>query len=317
MRWRWLWVLGLLVAGIAQAQDYPNRTLRLITPAAQGGTTDLLARLFGAKLSEIFKQQVIVDNRASASGVIGGDMTAKAAPDGYTLLLAYHQHTINAALNPNLPYHPVNDFTPITQLTRAGLLLVLNPASPPRTLQEFVEWTKSRSGELNYGSAGLGSGGHLAGELYNHMTGVRAQHVPYKGSGPALVDLLGGRYDYNFAGIQAAQPHVRSGKLRALAVTTPQRVAALPDIPAVAEAVPGYDFVGWYGVIGPAGLPGNIVTRLHEALLRVLAQPDVRERIVADGSEPVGNSPPEFREFMAADLAKWAKLVKESGAKLD
>ncbi len=317
MRWRWLWVLGLLVAGIAQAQDYPNRTLRLITPAAQGGTTDLLARLFGARLSEIFKQQVIVDNRASASGVIGGDMTAKAAPDGYTLLLAYHQHTINAALNPNLPYHPVNDFTPITQLTRAGLLLVINPSSPPRTLQEFVEWTKSRPGELNYGSAGLGSGGHLAGELYKHMTGVRAQHIPYKGSGPALVDLLGGRYDYNFAGIQAAQPHVRSGKLRALAVTTPQRVAALPDIPAVAEAVPGYDFVGWYGVIGPAGLPGNIAARLHEALLRVLAQPDVRERIVADGSEPVGNSPPEFREFMAADLAKWAKLVKESGAKLD
>jgi tripartite-type tricarboxylate transporter receptor subunit TctC len=315
--WRFVLVLGLALAGAAQAQDYPNRTIRLITPAAQGGTTDLLARLFGAKLSEIFKQQVIVDNRASASGVIGGDMTAKAAPDGYTLLLAYHQHTINAALNANLPYHPVNDFTPITQLTRAGLLLVLNPASPPRTLQEFVEWTKSRSGELNYGSAGLGSGGHLAGELYNHMTGVRAQHIPYKGSGPALVDLLGGRYDYNFAGIQAAQPHVRSGKLRALAVTTPQRVAALPDIPAVAEAVPGYDFVGWYGVIGPAGLPGNIVTRLHEALLRVLAQPDVRERIVADGSEPVGNSPPEFREFMAADLAKWAKLVKESGAKLD
>jgi tripartite-type tricarboxylate transporter receptor subunit TctC len=315
--WRFVLVLGLALAGAGQAQDYPNRTIRLITPAAQGGTTDLLARLFGAKLSEIFKQQVIVDNRASASGVIGGDMTAKAAPDGYTLLLAYHQHTINAALNASLPYHPVNDFTPITQLTRAGLLLVLNPASPPRTLQEFVDWTKKRSGELNYGSAGLGSGGHLAGELYNHMTGVRAQHVPYKGSGPALVDLLGGRYDYNFAGIQAAQPHVRSGKLRALAVTTPQRVAALPDMPAVAEAVPGYDFVGWYGVIGPAGLPANIVARLHEALLRVLAQPDVRERIVADGSEPVGNSPPEFREFMAADLAKWAKLVKESGAKLD
>jgi tripartite-type tricarboxylate transporter receptor subunit TctC len=310
-------VLGLALAGAAQAQDYPNRTIRLITPAAQGGTTDLLARLFGAKLSEIFKQQVIVDNRASASGVIGGDMTAKAAPDGYTLLLAYHQHTINAALNPNLPYHPVNDFTPITQLTRAGLLLVVNPSSPPRSLQEFVDWTKKRSGELNYGSAGLGSGGHLAGELYNHMIGIKAQHIPYKGSGPALVDLLAGRYDYNFAGIQAAQPHVRSGKLRALAVTTPQRVAALPDMPAVAEAVPGYDFVGWYGVIAPPALPAGIVTRLHEALLRVLAQPDVRERIVADGSEPVGNSPPEFREFMAADLAKWAKLVKESGAKLD
>ena len=307
----------LALASAAHAQDYPSRPIRLITPAAQGGTTDLLARLFGAKLSEVFKQQVIVDNRASASGVIAGDITAKAAPDGYTLLLAYHQHTINAALNPNLPYHPVNDFTPITQLTRAGLLLVVNPSSPPRTLQEFVEWTKSRSGELNYGSAGLGSGGHLAGELYNHMTGVKAQHIPYKGTGPAMVDLIGGRYDYNFAGIQAAQMQVRSGKLRGLAVTTPQRVGALPDVPAVAEAVPGYEVVGWYGVIGPAGLPAGIVAKLHEELLRVLAQPDVRERIVNDGSEPVGSAPRAFRDFMAADLAKWAKLVKESGAKLD
>src|SRR5258708_20040191 len=174
MRWRCLWVLGLLVAGIAQAQNSPNRTPRLIPPAAQGGATDLLARLFGARLSEIFRQQVIVDNRASASGVIAGDMTAKAAPDGYTLLLAYHQHTINAALNPNLPYHPVNDFTPITQLTRAGLLLMVNSASPPRTLKEFVEWTKARSGELNYGSAGLGSGGHLARGPSKHLTRLQA-----------------------------------------------------------------------------------------------------------------------------------------------
>src|SRR5919202_2730125 len=238
---RSLWVLVLLTFGallVAQAQDYPSRPIRLITPAAPGGTTDLLARLFGAKLSEVFRQQVIVDNRASASGVIAGEITAKAPPDGYTLLLAYHQHTINAALNQNLPYHPVNDFTPITQLTRAGLLLVVNPASPPRTLQEFIQWTKKRSGELNFGSAGLGSGGHLAGELYSQMAHVKAQHIPYKGSGPALVDLIAGRYDYNFAGLQAAQTHVRGGKLRALAVTTPQRVAALPDIPAVARAQP-------------------------------------------------------------------------------
>src|SRR5438067_93717 len=195
----------VLSLGAVQAQDYPSKPIRLITPAAPGGTTDLLARLFGAKLGEIFGQQIIVENRASASGVIAGEMTAKAPPDGYTLLLAYHQHTINAALNPNLPYHPVNDFTPITQLTRAGLLLVVNPSSPPRTLQEFIEWTKTRSGELNYGSACLGRGG----------------------------------------------------------------------------------------------------------------QPDMRERIVNDGSEPVGTTPREFRDFMAADLAKWAKLVKESGAKLD
>src|SRR5438874_913273 len=308
---------ALSISFCALAQDYPTKPIRLITPAAQGGTTDLLARLFGAKLSEIFRQQIIVDNRASASGVIAGDITAKAAPDGYTLLLAYHQHTINAALNPNLPYHPVNDFTPITQLTRAGLLLIVNPQSPPKTLQEFVAWTKSRSGELNYGSAGLGSGGHLAGELYKQMAGIKAEHIPYKGSGPALMDLIGGRYDYNFAGLQAAQMQVRSGNLRALAVTTPQRIPALPDVPAVAEALPGYEVVGWYGVISPAGMAAPLVERLHDELVRVLAQPDVRERIVGDGSEPVGNSPREFRDFMAADLAKWAKVVKQSGAKFD
>jgi len=310
-------VCALTLAFDAAAQDYPARPIRLITPAAPGGTTDLLARLFGAKLGEIFGQQIIVENRASASGVIAGEMTAKAPPDGYTLLLAYHQHTINAALNPNLPYHPVNDFTPITQLTRAGLLLVVNPSSPPRTLQEFVAWTRKRSGELNYGSAGLGSGGHLAGELYKQMAGIKAEHIPYKGSGPALMDLIGGRYDYNFAGLQAAQTQVRSGKLHALAVTTPQRIPALPDMPAVAEALPGYEVVGWYGVIGPAGMPAPLVERLHDELVRVLAQPDVRERILSDGSEPVGNTPREFRDFMAADLAKWAKVVKESGAKFE
>src|SRR3954466_2166387 len=238
-----LCIVVSVFAATGQAQDYPSKPIRLITPAAQGGTTDLLARLFGAKLTEIFKQQVIVDNRASASGVIAGELTAKAPPDGYTLLLAYHQHTINAALNPNLPYHPVNDFTPITQLTRAGLLLIVNPAAPPKTLKEFVAWTKKRSGELNYGSAGLGSGGHLAGELYKHMTGTKAQHIPYKGTGPALVDLMAGRYDFNFAGLAGAQVQVRAGKLRALAVTTAQRSPAMPDIPAVAEAIPGYEVV--------------------------------------------------------------------------
>ena len=314
---RFLVFVFAVLTGVAQAQDYPNKPIRLITPAAQGGTTDFLARLMSVKLGEIFKQQVVVDNRASASGVIAGDMTAKAPPDGYTLLLAYHQHTINAALNPNLPYHPVNDFTPITQLTRAGLLLIVNSASPPKNLKEFVEWTKAKSGELNYGSAGIGSGGHLAGELYKHMTGVKAEHIPYKGTGPAIVDLIAGRYDFNFAGLAGAVPQMRGGKVRGLAVTTPQRVPSLPDIPAVAEAVPGYEVVGWYGVIGPAGMSQPIVTKLHDELVRVLAMPDVRERILHDGSEPVGNTPQEFRDFMTADLNKWAKLVKESGAKLD
>jgi len=313
-----LMLLGLAAGAQALAQqDYPSRPIRLITPAAQGGTTDLLARVFGARLAEVFKQQVVVDNRASASGVIAGELTANAPPDGYTLLLAYHQHTINAALNPNLPYHPVTSFTPITQLTSAALMLVVNPATPVRSLEEFLSWTRNYPGPLNYGSAGNGSGGHLAGELYKLMTGVKAEHIPYKGSGPAMMDLVAGQYHYNFAGIQGAQALVRSGKLRALAITAPRRLAALPDLPAVAEMLPGFEVVGWYGVIGPANLPGPIVTRLHEELAKVLGQPEVRERIVADGSEPIGSTPGEFRQFMLADLAKWAKVVKQSGAKLD
>jgi tripartite-type tricarboxylate transporter receptor subunit TctC len=311
-------VLALvLAAGPLAAQDYPTRPIRFITAAAQGGTSDILARSFAVYLTQDLGQPVIVDNRASASGVIAGELTANAPPDGYTILLAYHQHTVNAALNPKLPYHAVNSFTPITQLTTAGLMLVVNPASPPKNLQEFVEWTKSYKGPLNFGSAGIGTGGHLAGELYKLMTGVKAEHIPYKGSGPALLDLIAGQYQFNFAGIQAAQTQVRAGKLRGLAVTTPKRIAALPDVPAVAEALPGFEVVGWYGVIGPAGLPASVVKRLHDEFVKVLNRPDVHERIVADGSEPVGTSPEEFRQFMLADLAKWAKVVKESGAKLD
>ena len=311
-------LLGLVAGSAAIAQqDYPNRPIRLITPAAQGGTTDILARTFGAKLAEVWKQSVVVDNRASAAGVIAGQMTATAAPDGYTLLLAYHQHTVNAALNPNLPYHPVDSFTPITQLTSAGLMLVVNPSTPVNNLAEFVAWTRSFQGALNFGSAGIGSGGHLAGELYKLMAGVKAEHIPYKGAGPAMADLIAGQYHFNFSGLQGSQVQVRAGRLRGIAVTTPKRLAAIPDMPAMAEALPGFEVVGWYGVIGPASMPKALVAKLHEELVKILNQPDVRGRIESDGSEPVGSSPEEFRRFMSADTDKWAKLVKESGAKLD
>jgi len=291
--------------------------VRFLTPAAPGGTTDFLARLFSQRLSERLKQQFIVDNRASASGVLAAELTANAAPDGYTLFLPYHQHTINAALIPKLPYHPVNDFTAITQLTRAGLMLVVHPSHPAKTLKDFVDWTKTTKEPINFGSAGNGSGGHLAGELYKLVTGVKAQHIPYKGSGPALTALMGGEYHFNFAGIQAVAGPVKGGKIRALAVTTAKRIDALKDTPAVSEVIPGFEVVGWYGVLGPANLPRPIVERLHEELIRTLNHPEVRERIVSDGSEPVGSSPEEFRQFMLADLDKWAKLVKESGAKLN
>ena len=310
-------LLGVAIAASASAQDYPSRPIRFITAAAQGGTSDILARIFAVHLTESLKQPVVVDNRASASGVIAGELTATAPPDGYTILLAYHQHTVNAALNQKLPYHPVNSFTPITQLTSAGLMLVVNPQTPVTNLKEFVEWTRTYKGALNFGSAGIGTGGHLAGELYKVMTGVKAEHIPYKGAGPALMDLVAGQYHFNFSGIQPAQVQVRAGKLRGLAVTTPKRIAALPDIPTVAEELPGFEFVGWYGVIGPASLPAPIVARLHDEFIKVLNRPDVRERILADGSEPVGTTPEEFRQFMLADLAKSVKLVKESGAKLD
>jgi len=273
-------LLGLVAGSAAIAQqDYPNRPIRLITPAAQGGTTDILARTFGAKLAEVWKQSVVVDNRASAAGVIAGQMTATAAPDGYTLLLAYHQHTVNAALNPNLPYHPVDSFTPITQLTSAGLMLVVNPATPVNNLAEFIEWTRNFKGALNFGSAGIGSGGHLAGELYKLMAGVKAEHIPYKGAGPAMADLIAGQYHFHFSGLQGSQVQVRAGRLRGIAVTTPKRLAAIPDMPAMAEALPGFEVVGWYGVIGPASMPKALVARLHEELVKILNQPDVRGRI--------------------------------------
>ena len=301
---------------VAAQGEFPNRTIRLITPAAPGGTTDILSRLVAAKLTETMGQQVIVDNRASASGVNAGEITARAAPDGHTLLLVYHQHTINAALNAKLPYHPVNDFTPISQLTSAGLFLVVNPSTPAKTPKEFLDWTRSLKGSINFGSAGIGSGGHLAGELYNLMAGIKAQHIPYKGSGPALADLVGGQYHYNFAGMQAAQSLVRAGRLRGIAVSNPKRIAAMADVPAMAEVLPGFELVGWYGIAGPAKMPKPLVSRLNTELLRFLAMPDVRERILADGSEPVGNDPETFRKYMLADMIKWAKLVKESGAKL-
>jgi tripartite-type tricarboxylate transporter receptor subunit TctC len=310
-------VAALIAAPATAQQDYPVKPIRFITPAAPGGTTDVLARTFGAGLSAVFKQQVLVDNRASASGVIAGELTANAPPDGYTLLLAYHQHTINSALMAKLPYHAVNSFTPITQLTEAAQMLVVNAASPPRNLGEFVAWTRAAGVPLNYGSAGIGSGGHLAGELYKLMTGVQAEHIPYKGTGPSLAALLANEYHFSFAGLLGVSPHVKSGRVRAIAMTSAKRVASLPDLPAVSEALPGYEVIGWYGVIGPANLPRPILTRLHAELTTILKRPEVRQRIVADGSEPVGSSPEDFRAFMLADMQKWSRVVKDAGIKAE
>ena len=313
---------AIVVSGGAFAQakenpaNYPSRPVRFITPAAPGGTTDQLARLFSARMTEIWKQQVIVDNRASASGVLAAELTAQAAPDGYTLFLPYHQHTINAALLPKLPYHPINDFTPITQLTAAGLILVIHPASPPKNFKEFLDWTKSYKGDLNFGSAGIGSGGHLAGEMFKQMTGVKATHIPYKGTGPALTGLLGQEYQFNFMGLLAGSQMHRQGRLRALAVTTAQRSPGLPELPTVAESgIPGFEVAGWYGVFAPAKLPPALLTKVHGTLLSILKEPEIQKIIFNQGAEGVGNSPEDFRKYLVADMAKWNKVVKASGAK--
>jgi len=306
---------GSFSAAAGEADNYPSRPVRFITPAAPGGTTDQLARLFSQRMSEIWKQQVIVDNRASASGVIAGELTAQAAPDGYTLFLPYHQHTINAALLSKLPYHPVNDFTPITQLTAAGLMLVVHPASPPKNFKEFLDWTRNFKGDLNFGSAGIGSGGHLAGELFKLSAKVKATHIPYKGTGPALAALLGQEYHFNFMGLLAASQQHRQGRLRALAVTSGKRSPGLPEIPTVAESgVPGFEVVGWYGVFGPPKMSKALVTKLHGVLTGILKEPEMQKIIFNQGATPVGNTPEEFRKDLLADMEKWKKVVKASGA---
>lgn len=298
--------------------NYPSRPVRFITPAAPGGTTDILARLFSERLTRVFKQQFVVDNRASASGVLGADLTAKAAPDGYTLFLGYHQHTINAALMSKLPYHPVNDFTPITQLTAAGLILVVHPSTPVNNFKEFLAWTKGYKGALNFGSAGIGSGGHLAGELYKLTTGVKATHIPYKGTGPALTALLSQEYHFNFMGLLAGSQMAAAGKLKGLAITSAKRSPGLPDLPTVAESgLPGFEVVGWYGVLAPPKLPKPLVTRLHTELVKILHSPEMEKIIFNQGATPTSNSPEEFRAYLLADMEKWRKVVEASGAKAD
>jgi tripartite-type tricarboxylate transporter receptor subunit TctC len=309
-------VFGLSLPAAAQGTDgFPNRPVRIITPAAPGGTTDFLARLLANQLTKVWNQQVIVDNRGSASGINAGEITKDSAPDGYTLFIPYHQHTINAAIFPKLPYHPVNDFTPISQMTAGGLLLVVNPSHPAKTVKDFVQWTKSMREPMNFGSAGIGSGGHLAGELYNLMMGTKGQHIPYRGTGPAAIALIQGEYHYNFMGLTGAFAQVRAGKLRGLAVSSAKRIPAAPDIPAMSEVLPGFEVVGWYGVAGPAKMPKPLLAKIHADVAAYVKSAEFAKVAENNGSEAVTNSPEEFRKFMLADMNKWADVVKRSGAK--
>jgi len=309
--------LGLAVpmAPAQAADNYPTRSVRIITPAAPGGTTDFLARLLSLHLTRIWDQQAIVDNRGSASGVNGAEITKNSAPDGYTLFIPYHQHTVNAALIAKLPYHPVNDFTPISQMTEGGLLLVVNPSHPAKNAKEFLQWARTSKDPINFGSAGIGSGGHLAGELFKLMAGTQAQHIPYKGTGPAITGLLSGEYHFNFMGLTGAFGQVRAGKLRAIAVSTAQRLPTAPDVPALSEVLPGFEVVGWYGVAGPAKLPKPLVAKIHDAVVSLVKSPEFIKTMRNNGSEAVSSTPEAFRQFMLDDMKKWGDVAKRAGIK--
>ena len=299
------------------AQDYLVKPIRLIVPQPPGGTSDIIGRALAARLGDQMRQQVIVDNRVGASGTIGTDIVAKAAPDGYTLVLIYTTHTTSPSLYAKLPYDPINDFSPITLVSSAPLLLAFHPQLPAKDVAGLVSLAKARPGQLNFPSAGNGSGGHLAGELFKVMARVDVTHVPYRGTGPAVIDLISGQMQFMFAGIVPVDPHVKSGRLRGVAVTSLKRSRAVPQFPAVAESLPGFEIVGWVGLLAPAKTPRVIVSKLHAETLSALQSRDVGDRLKSEGTEIVGSTPAVFGEFLKADLQRWAQVIKRAGAKID
>nr|WP_315594539.1 tripartite tricarboxylate transporter substrate binding protein [uncultured Cupriavidus sp.] len=307
--------LGLAQPAAAQPQ-YPAKPIRLVVPFSAGSATDILARIIGSKMGEGGHWQVVVDNRPGAGGTLGGTTVAKSAPDGYTLILVSVGHAINATLYPKLGYDTLKDFAPVSLVASVPNVLVVNAASPYKSVRDLVAAAKARPGALNFDSAGSGSSTHMSGELFKMQAGIDITHIPYKGTGEALTDVMAGRGDMMFAPTVSAMPFVRQGKLRALAVTTPKRAAALPDIPTVAESgLPGYAFDSWFGILAPAGTPKEIVSALNAEIANVLAAPDVRERLAAQGAEPRASTPQEFASYIQAEIGKLAPVVRQSGVR--
>ncbi len=308
----------LAAAGAMAAESYPDRPLRLIVAFTPGGSLDLTARLIAQRLTDSLGQPVIVDNRPGAGGLTGSDMVAKATPDGYTLLMASGSNAVNVALYPKATHHFGRDFSAITQAVSNAYLLTAVPTLPANSVKELIALARARPGQLNYGSSGTGGLPHLAGELFKSMTGVTMTHVPYKGAAPAIIDLIAGRVEIMFNALPLQLPHVKSGKLKALAVTTLRRAEVLPDVPTAAESgVPGYDLNGWYGVVAPLRTSAAVATKLNLEIVRILALPDVREKLKAEGSDPVGSSPEQFAAVIRADIDKWVRLTRAANIKLE
>jgi tripartite-type tricarboxylate transporter receptor subunit TctC len=303
----------------AQPQGYPSKPIRFVVPYPAGGPLDTVARLLGQKVSESTKQPVIVDNKPGAGGNIGADAVAKSAPDGYTILMgAVATHAINPTLYASMPYDAAKDFVAVTQVASTPNVLVVNPSVPANNVREFIAYAKANPGKLNFGSGSTGSAGHLAGELFNTMAGVQLVHVPYKGAGPAMQDLIGGQIQLMFDNLASSLGQIKAGRVKALAVTTAKRTALAPDLPTIAESgLPGFDVSTWFGVFVPAHTPQAMVDKLHAELTRALAAPDVRDAMLKLGAEPVGSTPQEFAAYIKAEADKYAKLVKASGAKVD
>ncbi|HYC46636.1 MAG TPA: tripartite tricarboxylate transporter substrate binding protein [Burkholderiales bacterium] len=316
-------VVALLLAGLGtevSAQTYPSRTIRLVVPFAAGGGTDFFARLVAAKLTQVLGQQVVVDNRAGAGGIIGTELVAKAAPDGYTLLMG---HTGTLAINPSLyakiPYDPVRDFSPVSLISISPLVLVTNPSLPVANVKELISLAKRRPGEITFASGGSGTGTHLSAELFKLMGGIDMIHVPYKGTGPALTAGMAGEVATLFSTLPPAMPHIKSGgRLRALAVTGAERSKVVPEIPTMAQSgLPGYESTLRYGVLLPAGASEAIVATLRQAIARFMSQPEFAETLARDGAEPRGSTPEEFRAMIATEVKKWSAVVKAAGVRAD
>ena len=309
---------ALLLSIHAYAQSYPVKPVRIVVPFPPGGTSDILARTLGQKLAEEWGQQVVVDNRPGAGANIGAENVARSAAEGYSLLILSTAHTINPSLYKKLAYDPVKDFAPVTMLVATSQVLVVHKSVPVSTLKEFIAFAKKHPGELLYSSAGSGSQPHLSAELFKTMTGINYVHVPYKGAPPAMVDLLAGHVALTFATAPSAVPYVKSGQLRALGVSTAKRIAALPDVPTIAEAgVPGYETTGWNGLVAPAGTPAPIIEKLNGAFVKVLRTPAVASYLSGQGADPDPGTAAEFAAYIKAEIAKWAKVVQDSGARVD
>jgi tripartite-type tricarboxylate transporter receptor subunit TctC len=301
------------------ASSYPDRPIRLIAPFAAGGPSDIMARLVSLKLNESMGQPIVVDNRAGAGGAVGCEIAAKAAPDGYTLLLGSSGNlSVNPSLYKKLPYDPVKDFQPITQLEAGPQVLVVHPAVAAKSVQELIALAKARPHALNFASGGTGTGNHLASELFKATAGIDIVHVPYKGTGQALTDLVGGQVQMMMSSLLPAIPQIKAGRLRGLAVTSVKRTPVLPELPTIAESgMAGFETTSWHGILVPAKTPKVIATRLHDELVKMLAQPDVRARLASEGIDAIGNTPQEFAAYIRSETVKYAKVIKQAGIKAD